>query len=50
VVIYAAKWVREKNWESQWQQLPVQHRKAMQATFKSSEEYVGESEAVTSED
>jgi len=34
MVLYAAKWVRERNWKTQWEQLPSQHRKAMQATFK----------------
>lgn len=42
VVIYAALWVRDRNWESQWDQFPAQHRKALQATFKTREEYVAE--------
>jgi hypothetical protein len=50
MVLYAAKWVRKRNWESQWDHLPTQYRKAVQATFKNREEYVGEAEAVSDED
>jgi len=40
LVTYRARWAMESDWESQWQHLPEQHRKAMRATFESRDQYI----------
>lgn len=40
LIFYEAAWLRASKWASQWEHLPAQHRKALQATFKNRDEYV----------